>query len=74
MQFAKDLNLNVEQFNKCFDSRKYKEEVEKDFEDGQKARIYGTPTFFINSRIIVGPKPFKEFKKIIDKELKKLND
>ena len=45
--------------------------VEKDIEDGKKAKIYGTPTFFINNRTIVGPKPIKAFKEIIEEELKK---
>ena len=70
-QIAADLGLNTTQFNECLDSRKYKDEVQKDFEDGQKAGIFGTPTFFINNRTIVGPQPFEKFKKIIDEELKK---
>ncbi len=38
---------------------------------GIYAGVRGTPTFFINEQKIVGSKPFKTFKKIIDKELKK---
>lgn len=69
-KLAESINLNMTQFNECFDSRGYKEEVQKDFEDGMKAGIYGTPTFFINNRtIMVGPKSFEDFKKVIDAEL-----
>jgi protein-disulfide isomerase len=63
--------LDVEKFNECLESRKYKAEVEKDFNDGLKAGVYGTPTFFINGRVIIGPKPLRAFEKIIDEELEK---
>lgn len=70
-EIAKEVGLDTKKFNKCLDSRKYKEEVEKDFQDGLKAGVYGTPTFFINNRTIIGPKPLRAFEKIIDEELEK---
>lgn len=70
-EFAKEIGLNETRFNECLDSRKYREEVIKDFNDGIKAGVRGTPTFFINNRTIVGPKPIAAFEKIIDEELKK---
>jgi len=66
---ASEFGLDTEAFNECVDTRKYQDEVHKDFEDGLKAGIYGTPTFFINNHTLVGPQPFKKFKKIIDEEL-----
>ena len=72
-QLAADLNLNTTQFNVCFDSRKYRDEVYHDFEDGVKAEVQGTPTFFINGEIVTGPHDFNYFKKIIDKKLKESN-
>lgn len=71
LNIAKDVNLDIEKFEECLDSNKYIDEVENDIDAGKKAEIYGTPTFFINNRTIVGPKPIKAFKKIIDEELKK---
>lgn len=68
---AKEFGLNTTQFNQCVDERRYKQEVENDLIDGIKAGIYGTPTFFINNKTIVGPRDFKTFKKVIDKELEK---
>ncbi len=38
---------------------------------GIQAGVIGTPTFFINNQKIVGPKPFRTFKTIIDEELEK---
>ena len=67
---ASQLNLDNEQFNSCLESQKYLDEVNKDFEDGKKAGVYGTPTFFITDQVVVGPKPFRYFSNIIDNELK----
>ena len=66
-----ELGLNVLEFNQCLDLNKYAAEVKKDFEDGSRAGANGTPTIFINGKIIVGSQPFENFKAIIDEELKK---
>jgi protein-disulfide isomerase len=71
IKLGEEVGLNNEEFKECILTRKYKDEVQKDYEDGYKAKIYGTPTFFINKERIVGPREFKDFKKVIDKELKK---
>ena len=44
------------------------------FVDGARdyfAGVSGTPSTFINGRILVGAQPFSAFKAIIDEELKK---
>jgi len=69
--FAKDLNLDVNKFELCLNSNKYLSEVENDIEAGKLAKIQGTPTFFINNRTIIGPKPIKAFKEIINEELRR---
>jgi len=66
---AKELRLDEEKFSKCLDTRKYQQEIQKDFEDGIKAKLTGTPTFFINNRTIVGSRPVAAFEKVIDEEL-----
>ncbi len=70
-QHAKDLGLDTEQFNSCLDSGKYKDEVQKDLDDGIKAGVTGTPTFFINGKKVVGAQPYSVIKQIIDDELSK---
>ena len=64
-RIAEEAGLDMERFNACFDSEKYREEVEKDFLDGKAAGVYGTPTFFIGNITIVGPKPLSDFEKAI---------
>ena len=68
-QHATDLGLDMEKFNQCYTSGKYKADVQKDFADGQKAGVTGTPAFFVNGRFLSGAQPFENFKAIIDEEL-----
>ncbi|MEK6958023.1 MAG: thioredoxin domain-containing protein [archaeon] len=68
---AKDLGLNEGQFNACIDAGKYNSYVEQQKQENINAGIYGTPTFFINGKVLVAPKSLEEFSKIIDAELAK---
>lgn len=73
-QLASDLKLDTSKFNSCLESRKFKSEVEKDFSDGNRAGVSGTPTFFIGSDAkgyikIVGAQPFDSLKSVIETEL-----
>lgn len=77
---AKDLGLNVSQFQQCLDSEKFKAEVDKDIADATAAGASGTPTWFIgkttsNGTIdgtrIVGAQPYATFKTVIDQQLGK---
>lgn len=70
-RWAVELGLNSTEFNQCFDSGKYTQEVRDDFADGSAAGVSGTPSFFVNGRLIVGSQPFESFKRIIDEELQK---
>lgn len=70
-KWASAIGLNANQFNQCLDSGKHKAEVDKDFADGTAAGVSGTPSLFINGRLVVGAQPFASFKAIIDEELKK---
>lgn len=65
-ELAEELELDTSKFESCLASDKAKAEVQKDFSDGQKAGVTGTPTCFINGQKIVGAQPFENFKAIID--------
>ena len=75
---AKNLGLNVNQFQQCLDSGKFKDEVAKDMADGTAAGVSGTPSWVIGTsskdgqiegQLIVGAQPFSAFKVIIDEKL-----
>ncbi len=69
--FAGQAGLGRDQFAECLSARKFKSKVDADFAEAFKIGVYGTPTFFINGQVFVGPKTFDEFKRIIDAELAK---
>jgi len=68
-QLAEQLNLDVDQFQQCVDSGKFRQEVQNDFSYGSSVGVSGTPTFFINGIKLVGAQPFQAFKQVIDAEL-----
>jgi protein-disulfide isomerase len=45
---SEDLNLDVDAFNTCRNSRDAKREVENDYQEGIDRTVNSTPTFFIN--------------------------
>ncbi len=64
--YALQLGLNEEQFNSCLNEEKYKNEVEQDFNEGEKAGVKGTPTFFINNKRYEGFQSLESLKGIIE--------
>jgi protein-disulfide isomerase len=68
-QHAARIGLDTARFDACFDSHKYRQDVETDISDGNAAGVAGTPAFFINGRALEGAQPFEAFKRIIDEEL-----
>lgn len=67
---AQTLGLNTSQFNQCLDSGKYKQEVLNETDAGKKAGVTGTPSVFINGKIIVGAQPLSNFEQAINAALK----
>lgn len=45
---AKELDLDINQFEVDMESDRVKEKVENDFESGIRSGVNGTPTFFVN--------------------------
>ena len=70
-KYAKELNLSMDDFNKCLKDEKYAKLVEKHIEKGTQAGVNGTPAFFINGIMISGAQPYSAFKETIDAELER---
>ncbi len=68
-RYAAEIGLDITNFSQCLDSGKYSKEWQEDMADGSRYGISGTPTFFINGRLVVGAVPYEVFAKIIDEEL-----
>ncbi|HLC51347.1 MAG TPA: thioredoxin domain-containing protein [archaeon] len=74
-KWTSEIGLDMGAFNSCLSSDKYITEIEKDLQDGVKAGVTGTPTFFIgkvkdgkviNPVKLPGAYPYSEFKKVLD--------
>ena len=73
--YAKATGVNTTQWDSCYSSKQYADEISKDFSDGAAAGVTGTPTFFIGNdkdgyTMLVGAQPASAFEQIIDAELK----
>jgi protein-disulfide isomerase len=69
VQYATDLNLDVEEFTACLDSGKHDEFISQDMDFAINLGVQSTPTFFINGLAVVGAQPLSTFTQIIDQEL-----
>ncbi len=69
---AKLAGLNVEKFKKDLteNQAKYEAYIHSDQAEATQFGATGTPTFFINGRLLTGAQPYEEFSKLIDEEIK----
>ena len=69
--YAQQVGLDTNQFDECFDSGKYKDEVRQDTKDGKISKVSVTPTIFINNNVMNGVFDLADYRRIIDEELAK---
>jgi protein-disulfide isomerase len=83
VKYADKLRLDRSAFKKCLDDGKHATQVRESFEEGIKASVRGTPTFFLGVTdsnavdmkpiaVIRGAQPHDQFKKILDSLLTSL--
>jgi protein-disulfide isomerase len=69
-RYAQELGLDMERFRATLDSGKFEEAIREETDYGVSlAGQSGTPTIFINGRLIPGAYPYEVFRQIIDEEL-----
>jgi protein-disulfide isomerase len=54
LSLGKELNLDLQSFEKCLDENRYNQKIQNDFQAGVSAGVEGTPTFFINGQKVEG--------------------
>ncbi|MDF1562167.1 MAG: thioredoxin domain-containing protein [Deltaproteobacteria bacterium] len=70
-QYAGELGLDMAKFKASLDQGAFKKKIDAHSNEGRGVGANGTPTFFINGRLLSGAQPVDAFKRIIDEELKK---
>ena len=68
-QYARALELKSANFKRCLSTGKYRNKVEGETAIAASLGVRGTPTFFVNGRLMVGAQPFKVFQNLISEEL-----
>jgi len=71
VSYAEELGLDKEKFSSCLTEGKFVDAIKSDFELGQKVGVSGTPSFFVNGRLLVGAQPYEVFRQAIEQELGK---
>jgi protein-disulfide isomerase len=66
---AARLGLDAEAFGTCLDSARYAARVKEDLDAGNAAGVKGTPTLFINGRMVPGALPYAVVARVVEREL-----
>ena len=66
---AGEQGLEVPALETCLSERRYQAKVEADLAEGHSLRLFGTPNFFINGRLLSGAQPFEVFSQVLDDQL-----
>jgi protein-disulfide isomerase len=69
--WATEIRLDTNQFNSCFESQKYLDEIRSDYQDGLALQVTGTPAFFVGTEkdglvALTGAQPYQAFKNVTD--------
>jgi len=82
MGMAENIGLDVDTFQDCYDTGKYAEQVQQDYEDAIAAGVHGTPTFVITYSVngemqtflIEGAQPYEVFEQKLDQVLQEIGE
>jgi len=67
--YAKAIGLNVDQWETCYDARKYEPRIKANEQMAIKRGAGQTPTFIIGNRMVPGAISFDRFKALVDSAL-----
>jgi predicted DsbA family dithiol-disulfide isomerase len=68
-KYASDLGLKTDEFKTCLASEASAAVVRRDMQQAARADVQGTPTFFVNGRLIRGMKSLDDFRGLIERAL-----
>lgn len=71
VEFAEELELDVQQFERDMKSDEAKERVEQDQKLAKEIGAQGTPNFWINGVNVVGAQPYRKFEEVVEQQLER---
>lgn len=63
---AEDLDLDMDEFNDCYESQKYAAKVSGDQKSGLEAGVEGTPAVYVNGVLVTGAVPYSTLQDAIE--------
>jgi protein-disulfide isomerase len=69
VKLAADAGLDTAALSRCMDEEATQQAVQRDFDEGEKLGVNGTPNFFINGRRLGGYVSPEGFFRLVDEEL-----
>lgn len=67
---AAALGLDLDRFRAALDGHVHAAAIERDLTIARRAGVSGTPSFFVNGRLLVGAQPFEEFQQLVEVALR----
>ncbi len=68
-RYAEDLGLDLRRFRGALDDARFDTVVEADVTEAHRLGLKGTPSFFVNGRLIRGAQPLSAFRATVDQAL-----
>jgi protein-disulfide isomerase len=68
-KYAREIALDIDQFQKDLGSDELFRRVEEDYQSGLELNITSVPSFFVNGEKIMNPRTLDEFRNLIDRRL-----
>jgi protein-disulfide isomerase len=65
-RLARDLQINMSQWDECYDSQKYKLNIAATQREGERRLVQSTPTFIIGDKLVPGAIGFDQVKAYVD--------
>ncbi len=69
LEYAKQLNLNLDNFNNCLTSQKYQSLINQNLSEALTLQITSVPTIYVNKQKLEGFMDYNSLKKVIDQQL-----
>jgi protein-disulfide isomerase len=69
-KYVQQIGLDQQKWAACAANQATADILNNQIKEGAKLGVSGTPTFFVNNKMIVGAQPFSVLKEVIDDELK----
>jgi protein-disulfide isomerase len=67
--YAQELALDTGEFEACLSSRRHSHAWQQDVAEASRFGVAGTPTFFVNGRLLTGGASFETLTKVVAEEL-----